>query len=86
MTDRDAGRRMARTEDYSYTFLALIMASYMKHIWKTTELRKLFDSFSAVLDEMRPIRCIEHKGHARQVTPFVGKQVDICKAFDFRHP
>ena len=67
-------------------FVALIMASYVKHIWKSTGLRKQFDSFSEVLDEMRPIRCIEHKGHGKLITPFVGKQVDICKAFDFTIP
>jgi len=67
-------------------FVALIMASYLKHIWKSTTLKKQFDSFTEVLDEMRPIRCIEHKGHARHITPFVGKQVDICKVFCFEIP
>lgn len=67
-------------------FVALILASYIKHIWKSTVLYKQFDSFSEVLDEMRPIRCIEHKGHAKHVTPFVGKQIDICKAFCFDIP
>lgn len=67
-------------------FVALIMASYLKHIWKSTTLKKQFDSFTEVLDEMRPIRCIEHKGHARHITPFVGKQVDICKVFCFDIP
>ena len=35
---------------------------------------------------MRPIRCIEHKGHAKKITPFVGAQLDICKAFAFEVP
>ena len=67
-------------------FAALILASYVKHVWKSTVLHKQLDSFSEVLDEMRPIRCIEHKGHAKHVTPFVGKQIDVCKAFDFYIP
>ena len=67
-------------------FAAMIMASYIKHIWKSTDLKKQFCSFTDMIDEMRPIRCIEHKGHARHITPFVGKQFDICKAFGFEVP
>ena len=39
-----------------------------------------------MLDEMRPIRCIEHTGKMRTITPFVGAQVDICEAFGFNIP
>ena len=67
-------------------FVALILSSYMKHIWKTTELKKRFDSSLAVIDEMRPIRMIEHSGRTRQITPFVGDQIDICDAFGFTIP
>ncbi len=67
-------------------FVAMILGSYIKHTWKTTSLKKQFCSFSEVLDEMRPIRCIDHKGRARHITPFVGKQIDIAKAFGFDIP
>lgn len=67
-------------------FVALILASYVKYVWKSSILHKQFDSFSEVLDEMRPIRCVEHKGHAKHITPFVGKQIDICKIFGFDIP
>ena len=67
-------------------FVSLVMTSYLRHIWKTTELKKKFPSSLDVLDEMRPIRCIEHKGHAKKITPFVGAQLDICKAFAFEVP
>jgi len=67
-------------------FIAMIMGSYIKHIWKSNDLKKSFCSFTDILDEMRPIRCIEHKGHARHITPFVGKQIDIFKAFGFDIP
>ena len=68
------------------TFVAMILNSYTKYIWKT-KLKKLFlSSTNAVLDEMRPIRIIEHTGHARKMTAFVGKQLDICKAFGFEVP
>ena len=40
----------------------------------------------AVLAEMRTIRCIEHTGKMKFITPFVGSQVDICKAFGFTIP
>ena len=67
-------------------FVAMILGSYVRHIRKTTELKKMFCSYSEMLDEMRPIRCIEHKGHARRITPFVGKQLEICHQFGFPVP
>lgn len=67
-------------------FVAMILGSYVRHIRQTTELKKMFCSFSEILDEMRPIRCIEHKGHARLITPFVGKQLEICRVFGFAVP
>lgn len=67
-------------------FVAMILGSYVRHIRQTTELKKVFCSYSEILDEMRPIRCIEHKGHARRITPFVGKQLDICRVFGFHVP
>ena len=67
-------------------FVSLIMSSHLRHVWKTTTLKKQFPSSLDILDEMRPIRCIEHKGHARKITPFVGDQLEICKAFEFEVP
>ena len=67
-------------------FVALIISSYTKYIWKSTKLKKYFDSSLAVIDEMRPIRMIEHTGRARRITPFVGGQIDICEAFGFQIP
>ena len=67
-------------------FLSLMLTSYIRHIWRTTELKKLFGSSLDILDEMRSIRCIEHTGKAKVITPFVGDQVDICKAFDVAIP
>lgn len=67
-------------------FVGLILASVVRHTWKTTSLNKAFNSSQGILDEMRPIRIIEHKGKAPFVTPFVGKQIDICDAFGFTVP
>ena len=67
-------------------FTALIISSYLRHIWKTTNLKDTFSSTHEMLDEMRSIRCIEHKGKARFITPFVGSQLEICKAFGFDVP
>ena len=67
-------------------FVALILSSYMKHIWKSTKLKKFFDSSLAVIDEMRPIRMIEHTGRTKRIAPFVGDQIDICEAFGFAIP
>ena len=67
-------------------FVGLIISSYVCHIWKTTGLKKQFASTQDILDEMRSIRCIEHNGRAKFITPFVGAQKDICKAFGFDIP
>ena len=64
----------------------MIISSYVKHIWKSTDLKDKFSSSLDVLDEMRSIRCIEHKGKAKFITPFVGKQIDIAQAFGFEIP
>jgi hypothetical protein len=67
-------------------FVSMILSSYVRHIWKSTELHDMFSSSLEILDEMRPIRCIEHTNRAKAITPFVGAQVDICKAFGFEIP
>lgn len=68
-------------------FVGLILASYVRSVWeKDDNLRNKFGSTEAVLAEMRTIRCIEHSGRLKFITPFVGPQVDICKAFGFDIP
>jgi len=67
-------------------FASLVMSSYVRHIWKSTRLNELFSSSLDILDEMRPIRLIENTGEGNVITPFVGKQVDICEAFGFDIP
>jgi len=67
-------------------FIGLILSSYIRHVWKTTSLKEQFSSSLEVLDEMRTIRCIEHTGKAKFITPFIGAQVDICRAFEFPIP
>jgi hypothetical protein len=67
-------------------FVSLILSSWVRHIWKSTELYDLFSSSLEILDEMRSIRLIEHTNRAKIITPFVGAQVDICMAFGFEIP
>jgi len=67
-------------------FVALIMSSYLKYIWKSTALKKSFCSSLEILDEMRSIRIVEHKGKAKHITPFVGRQLEVCEAFGFPVP
>ena len=66
-------------------FVSLILGSHVRHIWKT-RLKDRFSSSLEILDEMRSIRCIEHPGHARKITPFIGAQLEICEAFGFEPP
>jgi transposase len=67
-------------------FVSLILGSHVRNVWKSTSIHDLFSSSLEVLDEMRSIRCIEHTDRAKVLIPFVGKQVDICKAFGFEIP
>ena len=67
-------------------FVSMMLSSYVRHIWKSTELYELFSSSLEILDEMRPIRMIEHTNRAKVITPFVGAQVDISRAFEFKIP
>ena len=67
-------------------FVSLVLSSYVRHIWGSTQLRDLFSSSLDILDEMRSIRQIEHTNEAKALTPFVGAQVDICEAFGFDIP
>lgn len=64
---------------------AKIFAKYLAYVRKA-KLNDNFHSIQDVLNEMRPIRCIEHPGTKPFVTPFIGKQVDICEAFGFDIP
>lgn len=68
-------------------FVGLILASYVRHVWEGNEyLRENFDSTESILAEMRTIRCIEHTGRMKFITPFVGAQVKISEAFGFQMP
>jgi transposase len=67
-------------------FVSMIISSYVRHIWKSTELHEHFTSSLEILDEMRSIRCIEHMNREKFITPFIGDQIGICKAFGFEVP
>lgn len=66
-------------------FVGLILSSWVRHVWKT-KLQSKFATSLEILDEMRSIRCIEHPGHNKMITPFVGDQIEICKAFEVEPP
>ena len=66
-------------------FVAQILGCYLSNI-RATKLKDRYDSVLDVLNEMRPIRYIEHNGTQPYITPFVGNQVKICEAFGFEIP
>ena len=66
-------------------FVSQVIGCYIQHIRKT-KLDKDYHSLQSVLDEMRPIRYIEHPNTKPAITPFVGDQVKICEAFGFEIP
>ena len=61
-----------------YSIFAELMLLYV------TAKSKIVTSLD-ILDEMRPIRCIEHKGPARKI-PLAGNQQEINKAFELGYP
>ena len=88
---RTGDRIRASSEDgafgrYFLLFLSMILKAQLFHTWKTTDLHQLLPTTESVLDEMRSIRLIEHAGKRARTTPFVGKQVDVVKAFGFDFP
>ena len=66
-------------------FVSQVIGCYLAYIRKT-KLYKDYHSLQSVLDEMRPIRYIEHPNTKPVITPFVGDQVKICEAFGFEIP
>ena len=66
-------------------FIAQILGCYLANVRKS-KLADDFDSIADVLGEMRPIRYIEHPNTKGFITPFIGRQVDICQAFEFDIP
>ena len=66
-------------------FVAQILGCYLGNIRKS-KLSESFDSIPDVLNEMRPIRYIEHPNKQNFITPFIGSQVEICEAFGFEIP
>lgn len=67
-------------------FAGLIVYSYIKDVWKRLNLRDEFETVAEVIDEMKNIRCIEHTGKAKIITPFVGRQLDICEYYGLEVP
>ena len=66
-------------------FVSQVIGCYIAHVRKT-KLDKDYHSLQSILDEMRPIRYIEHSNTKPAITPFVGDQVKICEAFGFEIP
>jgi len=80
------GSEEGKTGRLFILFVSLVLSSWVRHIWKSTRLHDLFSSSLEILDEMRPIRLIEHASRAKVITPFLGRQLDICQAFGFEMP
>ena len=60
-------------------------------LYRQMDVRKVFEEHisGAKKNEERPVLCeaIAYcKGHPKHITPFVGKQLDIAKAFGFNIP
>ena len=53
---------------------------------RKAKLDREFRSLQSILDDMRPIGYIEHPNAKATITPFAGKQIEICEAFGFEIP
>ena len=69
-------------------FVCRIMSCYIRYSWRINpKLRKIFRSSLAMVDEMRKIRCIEYpEQNQMRMTPFIGKQLELCKAMNLPVP
>ncbi|MDR2455586.1 MAG: hypothetical protein LBE49_03180 [Deltaproteobacteria bacterium] len=67
-------------------FISIILSSYVRHIWESTDLYNQFSCPTDILDEMRSIRYIEAANGEKTITPFSGSQLAICQAFGFEAP
>lgn len=64
-----------------------ILESYLRYLWRSTELNKICRTTPGILDEMRKIRCIEYPDQCKiMVSPFIAKQIEICNAMGFSIP
>lgn len=71
----------AKTGASFIQFVGRIMSCSLRYRWRSNiELRKMFKSSLTILDEMRRIRCVEYPGQSEmRLTPFIGRQLDICR-------
>ena len=69
-------------------FVGRIMSCNLRYKWRSNVgLRKLFKSSLSIIDEMRRIRCIEYPEQSEmRLTPFIGRQLDICKMLNINVP
>ncbi|MCH3918340.1 MAG: hypothetical protein LKE40_12965 [Spirochaetia bacterium] len=66
--------------------MGLSVYSHIKHIWKKLNLKDQFGTVDAAIDEIKNIRYLEHKRKAKIVTPFIGRQLKVCKYFELEIP
>ena len=69
-------------------FVGRIMSCWLRYKWcSSLELRKMFKSSLTIIDEMRRVRCIEYPEQSEMhLTPFIGRQLDICRLLDIAVP
>ena len=77
---------MSFTINNSEDHVCILSPTISKGFIRKSKLSKDYPSLQSVLDEMRPIRYIEHPNTKPVITPFVGDQVKICEAFEFEIP
>ena len=62
-----------------------IIYNYLDYIHKT-KLSDKFETIFDILNEMRSIRYIENQNNKVFITESIGKQIDICDAFEVKIP
>jgi hypothetical protein len=77
--EEKAGRRLI-------LFAASVFSSIVRHVWKIARLRDLISSSLEMVDELKPIRRVEHTNRGKVIAPFVGAQTDIREVFGFETP
>ena len=82
VNDASLGERGSKLSKVAATSLLMGVTRASSEAYLT----KAFPSMAAILEGMQTIRCIEHDGRRKFITPFVGDQVTICDAFGFEIP
>lgn len=82
---QDNGSELGKAGREFVLFVALIMQSHLRCVWRDA-LQREFPSVGSVINTMAPIRFVEYDDGSNHVTSFTTQQARICEAFGIPVP